>query len=83
MSRSVTRQQVSGTDLKAGDYRIEVAGDKAMIHSGKISVEAAVTVQEAEKKFSATTVRYSVIDGKYRIKEIRLSGTKTLLVFDN
>ena len=75
--------QVSGMDLKAGDYSIEVAGDKAMIHSGKVAVEAPVKVQEGDKKFSATTVRYSVVDGKYRIQEIQLSGTKTMLVFNN
>src|SRR6202035_4026533 len=66
--------QVSGTDLKAGTYSIEVAGDKAMIHAGKVAVEASVTVQEGDKKFSATTVRYNVVDGKYRVKEIQLSG---------
>jgi len=75
--------EVSGMDLKAGDYSIEVAGDKAMIHSGKVTVEAAVKVEEGDKKFSATTVRYSVVDGKYRIKEIQLAGTKTMLVFNN
>ena len=75
--------QVSGTELKAGTYSVVLAGDKAMIHSGKVAVEASVTVQEGDKKFSATTVRYSVVDGKYRIKEIQLSGTKTMLVFNN
>ena len=75
--------QVSGTELKAGTYSVVLAGDKAMIHSGKVSVEASVTVQEGKKKFSATTVRYTLVDGKYRIKEIQLSGTKTLLVFNN
>jgi hypothetical protein len=75
--------QVSGTELKAGTYSVVLAGDKAMIHSGKVSVEASVTVQESDKKFSATSVRYTIVDGKYRIKEIQLSGTKTLLVFNN
>ena len=75
--------QVSGTDLKAGTYSVVLAGDKAMIHAGKVSVEAPVTVQEGDKKYSATVVRYSVVDGKYRIKEIQLSGTKTMLVFNN
>ena len=75
--------QVSGTELKAGTYSVVLAGDKAMIHSGKVSVEAPVTVQEGDKKFSATTVRYIMVDGKYRIKEIQLSGTKTMLVFNN
>jgi len=75
--------QVSGTELKAGDYSIEVAGDKAMIHAGKVAVEASVQVQEGDKKYSSTIVRYSLVDGKYRIREIQLSGTKTMLVFNN
>jgi hypothetical protein len=75
--------QVSGTELKAGTYSVVLAGDKAMIHSGNVSVEASVTVQEGDKKFSATTVRYSLVDGKNRIREIQLSGTKTMLVFNN
>jgi hypothetical protein len=61
--------QVSGTELKPGTYSVVLAGDKAMIQSGK--------------KFSATTVRYRLVDGKYRIKEIQLSGTKTMLIFNN
>src|ERR1700676_1816818 len=72
--------QVNGTELKAGTYSVVLAGDKAMIHAGKVEVEASVMVQEGDKKFSSTTVRYSIVDGKYRIKEIQLSGTKTMLV---
>jgi len=78
-----TAAQVSGTELKPGTYSVVLAGDKAMIHSGNVSVEASVTVQEGDKKFSATTVRYSLVDGKNRIREIQLSGTKTMLVFNN
>ena len=54
-----------------------------MIRSGKVLVEALITVQEGDKKFPVTMVRYIVVDGKYRIKEIQLSGTKTMLVFNN
>lgn len=75
--------RVSGTELKAGTYSVVIAGDKAMIHSGKVSVEAPVTVQEGDKNFSTTIVRYSMVDGKYRIREIQLAGTKTMLVFNN
>ena len=75
--------QVSGTELKAGTYSVVLAGDKAMIHAGKVSVEASVSVQEGDKKFASTIVRYSIVDGKYRIREIELSGTKTMLVFNN
>jgi len=78
-----TNAQVSGTELKAGIYSVEVAGDKAMIHGKKQNVEAAVKVQEGDEKFFSTTVRYSQVDGKYRIDEIHLGGTKTKLVFNN
>jgi hypothetical protein len=75
--------QVSGTELKPGAYSVEIAGDKAMIHGKTQSVEVSVKVQEGDQKFSATTVRYSMVEGKYRIDEIHLRGTKTKLVFNN
>ena len=59
---SVTLHQptmVAGTELKPGDYKVEVNGDKATISSGKKSVEAAVKVENADQKFSSTTVRYA------------------------
>lgn len=74
---------VGGIELKTGDYRVEVAGDKAMIHGKKDTVEASVKVQEGSEKFSSTTVQYSMAGGKYRIDEIHLGGTKTKLVFSN
>jgi hypothetical protein len=46
------------------------------------SVEANVKVESAESKFNSTSVRYQNGDGKYRIQEIRLGGTKTKLVFN-
>ena len=39
-------------------------------------------VETAEEKFGSTSVRYQNGDGKYRIQEIRLGGTKTRLVFN-
>ena len=75
---------VGGKELKVGDYRMEIAGDKAMIHSKKDSVEASVKVEEADQKYSGTTVRYSMSPGgKYRIDEIHLGGTRTKVVFNN
>lgn len=75
--------QVSGTELKAGEYSVELAGDKAMIHGKAQSVEAPVKVMEGDQKFGTTAVRYSLVDGKYRLNEIQLGGTKTKLVFNN
>jgi len=78
-----TPAQVSGTELKPGAYKVEVAGDKAMIRGDRQSVECSIRVQEGDQKFSATTVRYIMVDGKYRVDEIHLGGTKMKLVFNN
>src|SRR6195256_120417 len=75
--------QVNGTELKPGTYTVEVAGDKAMIHGKKQSVEAAVKVEEGNERYFTTIVRYIMVDGKYRIGSICLGGTKTKLIFEN
>jgi hypothetical protein len=74
---------VAGTELKPGDYKVTLKDNKAVITSGKTSVEATVKSETADSKYSSTTVRYSNGDGKYRLQEIRLGGTTTKLVFEN
>jgi hypothetical protein len=75
--------QVSGTELKAGPYKVDVAGDRVTIHDSKQKVECSVKVEESEQKYSATTVRYGMVEGKYRVNEIHLGGTNMKLVFNN
>jgi hypothetical protein len=74
---------VAGKELKPGDYKIEVSGDKALIKAGKQTVEAAVKIENGSEKFSETSVRYTTADGKMNVQEIRLGGTSTKLVFNN
>ena len=74
---------VAGTELKPGDYKIQVDGEKATITSGKKSVEAAVKVENGDQKYGSTTVRYLTGGAMYQIDEIRVGGTKTKLVFDS
>jgi len=74
---------VAGQELKPGDYKVEVNGNKAMIKTGKQIVEAPVTVQDGTEKFSETSVRYANNNGKLMVQEIRLGGTHTKLVFNN
>jgi hypothetical protein len=73
---------VKGTELKAGDYRLNLQGDKVTIVSGKNAVEVPVKVEQGDQKFNTTTVRYATANGKDAIAEIRLGGTKTKLVFN-
>lgn len=72
---------VGGTELKPGDYKLEIEAEKVRITNGRQSGEVVVKVQNSERKFTSTTVRYSNDNGKYRVQEIRLGGTATTLVF--
>ena len=77
------KSTVGGAELAPGEYRVEVNGDKVKISSRKQTVEAPVKMDSGTEKYNATTVRYANGDGKYRVLEIRLGGTKTKLVFEN
>jgi hypothetical protein len=80
---SLTKANMIGTtELKPGDYKIEVDGDKAILRQGKVQTESPVKVEEADTKFAANVVRYvNSADGKLHIQEIRIGGTRTKLVF--
>jgi len=71
---------IGGTELKPGDYTLELKEEKVVIRKGKHMGEAAVKVETADNKYSSTTVRYSNGDGKYHIREIHLGGTNMRLV---
>ena len=72
---------VNGTELKAGDYRLNVQNDKVTMVNGKLSVEVPVKIENVPQKYDANAVRYSDEGGKVTISEIRLGGTKTKLIF--
>jgi hypothetical protein len=71
---------LAGTELKAGEYKMDVTGDKVTLTNGRGSAQASVKVEKANEKFSSTTVRYSNGDGKLKIQEIRIGGTNMRLV---
>ena len=73
---------VAGKELKAGEYKVTVDGDKAIISMGKQKVEAPVKVETADSKFSSTSVRYTTEAGKMKVQEIRLGGTNQKVVFN-
>ena len=83
MSSNVTLYQAStlnGVELKPGEYKVQVDGDKLTLRSGKTKVEAVVKTEQNGEKFGATSIRYQNGDGKMRITEIRIGGTNTKLV---
>jgi hypothetical protein len=73
---------VEGKELKPGNYKVELNDAKVMITNGKETVETAVKTEEGDVRFSSTSVRYTDDNGKMKIREIRLGGTSTKLVFN-
>ena len=72
---------VGGAELQPGDYKLDLAESKVVIRNGKQRAEADVKVETVDEKYSSTTVRYDKAEGKPRIQEIHLGGTRTKLVF--
>lgn len=71
---------LGSTELKPGEYKLQLDGNHMVITDGKRSGEATVKVENEEKKFGNTLVRLSNGDGKYRIQEIHLGGTRMKLI---
>lgn len=74
---------LNGTELKPGDYKLEVQDQKIVIRSGAQTAEASVKAETNGEKYRATSVRYSSENGKSRISEIRLGGTRLKLLLNN
>jgi hypothetical protein len=72
---------ISGSVVKAGDYRIVVNGDKATLTSGKTSLEVPVKVETGTQKFQYTTVESRTEAGRNVLDDIHVGGTTTTLVF--
>ena len=70
---------VNGTTLKAGDYKVEISDNKAIIKKGKVVAESPVRVESNDAKYPSTSVR---LLGGTQVDEIRVGGTRTRLVFE-
>jgi hypothetical protein len=74
--------QAGSTQLAAGQYRLKVDGTAVALLDGDGNpVTASPKVEESSSKFDHTAVHASKVDGKARIEEITLGGTKTKVVF--
>jgi hypothetical protein len=78
---SVTK--VGSLQLKAGDYRLKVDGNKATfteVNSSK-SVSTDVKVENGDKKFEDTKVNSTTDGGANVVKDIELGGSKIKIGF--
>jgi hypothetical protein len=73
---------VKGSELKAGEYKVNLGTDKATFQLGKTSVDAPVKIETGQEKYRTTAIRYTTENGKAVISEIRVGGTTTRLLFN-
>jgi hypothetical protein len=67
---------VGQTQLKAGQYKIEVQGNTAIFKSGKTAVTVPVTVDKTGKKFNDTSIE----SNGAKIQQIHLGGSNTTII---
>jgi hypothetical protein len=74
---------VSGTALRAGDYRLLIGDAKVTFNIDKKSFDIPAKIETNTKKFDVTEVQYDVVRGQTTITEIDLGGAKTRLIFNS
>lgn len=70
---------IHGSELKPGDYKLELKDNTAVIKQGKAEVEAPVRIENDSRKHSQTIVRLNGM----QLDQIELRGTNLRVVFDN
>ena len=73
---------VNGTELKAGECKVELHDNRILIKQGKTTAEATVKVEEGTQKFFSTTVGYAGDGAGKELQEIRLGGTATKVTLE-
>jgi hypothetical protein len=68
---------VGKAELKAGDYKVEMQGDKAVFTIGKKTVAIPATLGKSEQPFASTVF----VSQRSKLKEIDLGGTQDKILF--
>ena len=68
---------VGKAELKAGDYKVEIQGDKAVFTIGKKTVTVPATLGKSEHTFDSTVI----VSQHSKLKEIDLGGTQDKILF--
>jgi hypothetical protein len=69
---------VDGKQVKAGDYKVELKDNTAILTHGKKSIEVPAKTETSPTRFSQTEIQYSKNNN---LQEIRVGGTNTKIVF--
>jgi len=72
---------INGTTFKAGEAKLELKDNKAVLHQGKTTAEASIKVETNKTKYVLTTVGYK--EGTdHQVKDICVAGTTTHVLFE-
>jgi len=71
---------VGATELKPGDYQVQVDNGKAVFKSKKNTVEVPAKTETGNAKYSATALNTSTSSGKATLEAIEIGGTKMKIV---
>ena len=73
---------ISGTALRAGEYRVLIGDGKVTFNIEKQSFDIPAKIESAPKKFDINEVQYDTVNSKVVVRVITLGGTKTRLIFN-
>ena len=73
---------VGTTELKPGDYNVQVENGKAVFKSKKDTVEVPAKMETGNTKYPFTALNTSNTGGKQKLSEIELGGTKMKIVME-
>jgi hypothetical protein len=68
---------IGGTQLKAGEYKVEMVGDKALFKIGKSVVEVPATLGKSDRMYPYT----ALVTENSKIVEIDFGGTTAKILF--
>ena len=72
---------INGTTFKAGEAKLELKDNKAVLHQGKTTAEATVKVEQNKTKYALTTIGYKE-GADHQVKDICVAGTTTHVLFE-
>jgi hypothetical protein len=72
---------IGGNQLTAGEYKVEMQGDKALIISGKKQIEVPAKLESNATKYDTSSVTVTQQDNRPTVHEACFGGTTTRIVF--
>lgn len=72
---------IGTSQVKAGSYKIQMEGGKAILKSGKNVIEVPAKLENAQHRFQNNAVVINTVNNKQKVDEIQIGGTNERIVF--